>query len=334
VKRVEVPLQVATFGLEALAPLALLGAGVASWLSFAFAVFHVGVFALSGLLFWDWILADIILAFFYRYLSESTQDVFGVEALLLGLLVMVAFPLRHRLWKPVPLGWFDTPLTQRMHYRVVGQSGKVYGLYNDFMCPHERLYGKVHGCFLTDRRVLTYHLGEVWKLDLRDAIVAAGPDTARLEEVRTRYGIVARSASLGERHQKYLVHFFCELNAGFKKPALPVWLRFLKAPGDQIYYFGSLEPYRREEPVVEVRIVYREEFFDGMRHVVLHEEQVEAFPIPSDGMDIRSQVEPELTPKELDDYLLNLAKGRLIDLPGNRERYLHADDGKKNLMYI
>jgi hypothetical protein len=327
-KRVEVPLQAVVFALEALSPLGLLGARLAGWLSLLFAAFHVGVFLTSGLLFWDWVLTDLLLAVFYFSLPSGAQASLGGEALLLGLMVMALFPLRHRLWKPMPLGWFDTPLTQRMHYRVVGESGKVYGLYNDFMCPHERLYGKVHGCFLTERPVLTYHLGEVWKLDLRDAIVEAGPSLERLERVKQRFGIVARSALYSVRHQNYLRRFFWELNRGASKSVLPAQLRFLKAPGDQIYYFGSFEAYRRQEPVAEVRIVYREEFFDGANHVLLHEEQVDAIEIPSTRTSVAPLAEPELTPKELDDFLLELAKGRLIDLPRGRERYLHADDGK------
>lgn len=328
VRRVEVPLQGLAFGLEALSPLALLDARLAALFSFAAALFHVGVFALSGLLFWDWVAVDLLLGAFLWLGHESLSPGFGLPTLLLGLTILAVFPLRHRLWRPMPLGWYDSPLTQRIEWQVVGQSGAVYGLYNNFMCPHERLYGRVHGCFLTRKTVLTYHLGEVWKLELRDAIVAAGPDHAKLDHVRERFGILPYSDELGRRHLAYLRRFFWELNRGAPKQVLPQALSFLKAPGDQIYYFGDLSPYTRQEPACEVRIRYREQFFDGERYVPLADEELASVAIPTVAERCDDATEGELTPKELDDYLLELARGRLINWPGEKRRYLEGDDGK------
>ncbi len=326
VRRVEVPLQVSAFALEALSPLVLASPGLAVGLSIAFGLFHVGVFLLSGLLFWDWIAVDLSLALLAHGASESAlREAFGAWPLTLGLVVLALFPLRHRLWKPMPLGWYDTPLTQRIRYSVVGASGRVYGLYCDFMCPHERLYGRVNGCFFAPAPVLTYHLGEVWKRDLRDAIVQAGVDRAELARARLRFGVEVTSAELQVRHERYLAAFFARLNAGAAKSILPRGLSWLKAPGDQIFYFGDLPAYRRQEPVREVRLTYREEVFDGERHVVLDERQVASVLV---GAAESVHAEPELSPKELDDFLLARALGRLIDLPASATRYLHGDDGR------
>jgi hypothetical protein len=292
---------------------------------FAWAAFHIGVFALSGLLFWDWILADLALAVFVSLLPPASMGwAFGPGPVFAGLAFMAAFPLRHKLWKPMPLGWYDTPFTQRVHWRVRGVSGKIYGLYNDFMCPHERLYGKVNGCFLAPVPVVTYHLGEVWKPDLRAALAAAGPDLDRLEAVKARFGIRPVCAERSARHLAYLKRFFFELNRGARKRILPRALAWLKAPGDQIFYWGELPAYRRQEPVAEVTLHYREEYFDGAELRRMHEEQVA-------GVRIGSLAEPaqrEATPKEIDDFLLGHAAGRLIDLPGFGGGYVRGDDGK------
>lgn len=325
-KTFEKPMQFATFGVELLAPLALLDPHLGIGFCLAWAAFHLGVFFVSGLLFWDWIVADLAIAGLIAALPPAvTERAFGPLPALVGLVFMLMFPLRHKLWKPMPLGWFDTPFTQRIHWRVRGVSGKQYGLYNDFMCPHERVYGKVHGCFLAPVPVVTYHLGEVWKPDLRDAIRAAGPDLERLEEVRRRFGIAPRNARMTAHHAAYLRRFFHELNRGARKHVLPHALRWLKAPGDQIYYWGELPPYRGQEQVAQVSLHYREEYFDGQVLRRLHDEQVLELDI--DPNDVPEPVR-ELTPKEIDDYLLTLAAGRLIDLPGFRGRYTRADDGK------
>jgi len=323
VRRVERPLQVLVFVLELSAPLALLDQRVTLGFCLAFAGFHVGVCALSGLLFWDWILTDLALFWLvWRLEPQIAGAAFGVVPFLVGCGVLVLFPLRHRLWTPMPLAWFDSPFTQRVHWLVTGASGRSYGLYNDFMCPHERLYGKVHACFVVPHAVLTYHLGQTYKLSLRDELVQAGPSLSKLARVRERYGIQPRSEELTLRHQQYLRAFFSALNCGTRKAVLPQWACWLKAPGEQLFYWGELPPYRRQEPVRSVRLAYREEYFDGRELVRLVDEELLCFDIP----EIASDRSPEMSPRELDDYLLGLAVGRLIDLPGLGKGMLRADD--------
>ncbi len=326
-RRVERPMQAFAFAVELLAPFALLHplAGFAFCLGWA--GFHAGVFALSGLLFWDWILTDLLVALTILWLPASvTTQAFGWLPLLVSLAVLVAFPLRHKLWKPIPLGWWDTPFTQRMHWRVVGASGAIYGLYNDFMCPHERLYGKVHASFLAPRRGITYHLGEVWKRELRDAIRDAGPDLARLDTVRDRYGVEIRDQELADNHVAYLKRFFHALNSGARKHVLPRWLRWLKAPGDQVFYWGELPRYQGQEPVTQVQLHYREEYFDGEQLVRLCDEPVLDFAIDAACATIPCRPEP--TPREIDDLLLRHANGKIIDLPSFGSGYVDCDDGK------
>jgi hypothetical protein len=328
--RCERPLQAAAFLLELLSPLALWHPRAAIGFCLGFALFHLGVFAVAGLLFWDWVLADLLLAAFVAGIASDPgmSAAFGPVPVLAGLAFMAAFPLRHKLWKPMPLGWYDTPFTQRIHWRVRGRSGRLYGLYNDFMCPHERLYGKVNGCFLAPVPVVTYHLGEVWKPELRAALVAAGPDPARLDAVKDRFGIRPVCADRAARHLAYLKRFFHELNRGARKYALPRPLRWLKAPGDQIFYWGDLPPYRRQEPVSEVTLHYREEYFDGAELRRIRDEEVARIAIDGEVPYARR----EATPKEIDDFLLGHAAGRLIDLPGFGGGYVRGDDGKAGVL--
>lgn len=326
IRVMERPMQFSAFTIELLAPLALLHPYAAMAFCVGWAGFHVGVFATSGLLFWEWILADLVMAYAIWMLPASVvSQVFGPIQVLIACVFMVLFPLRHKLWKPMPLGWWDTPLTQRVHWRAHGKSGEVYGVYNDFMCPHERIYGKVHGCFLAPRPVCTYHLGEVWKHELRDAIRAAGPDAQKLDGVRAEFGIDPRNEQMAAQHEAYLKAFFAALNKGARKHVLPSWLRWLKAPGGQLFHWGELPAFRGQEEVTKVTLHYREEYFDGEVLQCIHEE-----PVMEVVIDIEAAHEAvrELTPKEIDDYLLGLAAGKLIDLPGFGGGYVQGDDGK------
>ncbi|MHC4878340.1 MAG: hypothetical protein ACYTGL_17960 [Planctomycetota bacterium] len=327
VKVVERPMQLFAFGVELLAPLALLDQRLAVAFCIGWALFHLGVFALSGLLFWDWIATDLILAYAIAKLPAAVSAfVFGPVSVLVAIVFMAAFPLRHKLWKPMPLGWWDTPLTQRMYWRAHGASGKVYGVYNNFMCPYERLYGKLHACFLAPVAGFTYHLGEVWKRDLRDAIRAAGPNETRLDAVRQQFGVQPRDEALAKNHVAWLKRFFHAVNSGKRKRVLPRWLRWLKAPGDQVFYWGDLPAFRGQEEVVMVSLRYREEFFDGEQLQRMKDELVMEIPIDAAAADV--DCHPEPTPKQIDDLLLGCANGRIIDLPGFGSGFVAGDDGK------
>jgi hypothetical protein len=294
----------------------------------AFSCFHLGVFALSGLLFWEWILTNLTIAAAIVLLPAGvSEQVFGPLQTLLGTAFMLAFPLRHKLWRPMPLGWWDTPFTQRVHWSAQGESGQVYGLYANFWCPHERLFGKVNACYLAPVPVMTYHLGEVWKHELRDALRAAGPDPGKLDEVRAEFGIEPRSAELAENHVSYLRRLFHELNQGAEKHVLPRPFRFFKAPGGQCFYWGELPAYRDQEKVVKITLRYREEYFDGEQLVRLRDEEILGVPIDASCAEAPRVRAP--TPKMIDDLLLEHANGKLIDLPSFGEgSFVKADDGK------
>lgn len=321
----ERPMQLAAFTIELAAPVALLDPRLAVAFCVGWSAFHLGVFLCSGLLFWDWMMANLAVAVAINMMPPSVTDVaFGPVPTLVGVVFMVIFPLRHKLWKPMPLGWYDTPFTQRVHWYVEGVSGERYGLYNDFMCPHERLYGKVNGCFLAPVPVVTYHLGEVWKPDLRDAIRAAGPDLDKLAEVRRDFGIEPHDERMAAHHAAYLRNFFDALKRGRRKHVLPRGLRWLKAPGGQVFYWGELPAYTGQEEAVKVTLRYREEYFDGEELRRLMDEEV----LCLDLCEPCPEPVAELTPKQMDDYLLPLAEGRLIDLPDFGRGYVQADDGK------
>ncbi|MEO1271539.1 MAG: hypothetical protein AAFX99_25885, partial [Myxococcota bacterium] len=326
VRMVEIPMQLAAFTVELLAPLALAHGWAAVGMSVVWSSFHVGVFALSGLLFWDWIVTNLAVAAALLWVPEQVwSTAFGGWQLLATLIFMVAFPLRHKLWTPMPLGWWDTPLTQRIHWVVTGGSGQEYALTNAFMCPHERLFGKVNGCFLAPEAVFTYHLGEVWKHDLRDAIREAGPDMERLKRVREKYGILPRSEALVANHVAYLTRFLGLVNRGVVKHALPQGLRWLKAPGGQIFYWNELPRFYGQERVVKVSLWYREEYFDGEELVRLTNTHVLDIDIDDSAADVEPVSAP--SPKEMDDFLLDFAVGKLIDLPDFGEGYVKTDDG-------
>lgn len=310
-RRIEVPLQIGTFALEASTPLLLLHPNLAIGYAVAYCGFHVVVFVTTGIFFWEWMVTNAMLAWLIGSLpTGSIAQAFGPVATLAGMALML-LPLTGRLWKLFPLGWWDTPLTQRVEWRVTTSSGRIYGLYNDFMCPHERLYGRCHGSFLVTQPVFTYHLGEVWRRELRDAIRALKHRPEGIDPLRQQFGIDVSHAGQARQHKAYLKVFFQRLNAGARKSILPRGLRWLKAPGGQFYYWGDLPGYRRQEPVQRLEAWYREEYFDGEDYRLLSEKllmDIEVDPHPSAAI-------WEVDEKTVDGHLMARAAGKLVDAP-------------------
>jgi hypothetical protein len=302
VKVTEKPLQAVILMTELTAPLALLSPRVAVTACVVWSAFHLGVFIFSGIWFWDWIGANVVLALAVAALPEAHKDApFGWLSVAASTLFIVAFPLRNKLWGPTPLAWWETPFTQRMHWFATGISGTIYEVYSEFMCPHQRLYGKIHACFLAPARLITFFLGTVMVPERRDAICSAGPSPERLDALRERFGAQPRDAKMAENHFNYLHRFFDALNRRARKHVLPRWLLWLKAPGGHIYYWGDMPAFRGQERVIKVTLRFREKYFDGERLVLLRDELVQEIDI--DETSAKRPCEREPTARDMERFL-------------------------------
>lgn len=303
VRRFEAPLQGAVLLAELAAPLTLLSPTSALIFCAIWSLFHIGVFALTGIFFWEWIAANAALAWSLWLLPASLAEPwFGWHAVALGLLVILFGPMRNRLWEPCYLSWWDTPLSQRIHWVVEGASGRQYGLYTRMMRPNTRLYSMAYGSFFAPVPLISYKGGAVFRRDHRDAICQAGPDPARLDALRARFGALPRHPQLAENHLAYLHRFLYALNRGRPKSIIPRFLRWLKAPVDHYYDWGDLPAYDCQEPVVRCTLRFREEYFDGARLVRLCDDVVAELTI--NAASGRRECTPEPTSREMEHLLL------------------------------
>lgn len=302
VKVTEKPLQAVILATELFAPLALLSPGVAVAACVVWSAFHLGVFVCSGIWFWDWIGANLLLALAVAKLPEAYRDaLFGWPSVAASALFIAAFPLRNKLWGPTALAWWETPFTQRMHWLAEGISGKTYEVYSEFMCPYQRLYGKIHACFLAPVRLITFFLGTVTDHERRGAICSAGPSPERFDALRERFGVQPRDARMADNHFNYLHRFFGALNRRARKHVLPRWLLWLKAPGGHLYYWGDLPAFRGQERVIKVTLRFREKYFDGERLVLLHDELVREIDIDETSAERPCEREP--TARDMERFL-------------------------------
>ena len=93
------------------------------WL-LGYELLHIGIFLMSGICFWKWILLNIGLIILMKKLDENClRTVFSRKYFILSLIVILCSPLY---FKPVWLAWFDTKFNNYYRVEVIGESGSAY----------------------------------------------------------------------------------------------------------------------------------------------------------------------------------------------------------------
>lgn len=284
--RLDRPMNITTMLVESAGLIAFLDPRLLIACLVATAGFNLVIALASGIFFWENIAANLLLAAALIHADLPVSPLFGVTGAATAA-VIVLLACADMVWQPFHLGWWDTPFTARVHWQIETTNGRRYGLYNDFMCPYEREYGRVHGYFLTDEPILHGHLGIVWDRDLRDRIAESCGDATTMRGLKHRHGHVQADTHQAESHTRYLASMFTALNDGARKTPLPRRLRWLKAPGGQLFHWGDLPRYRGREPVRRIVIRYQERFHHPHTHrlevltdIVLYELEIPPRQVP------------------------------------------------------
>ena len=235
---------------------------------------HVIIFVVSGILFWENILTNILLLIFLQQ-SPELIDLFSWKSGLVFIaisFVMVGSGLV--LWRPKPLAWWETNYVGKNFWSVQGVSGKWYGLYNDFMDPHEYAFGRFLGDELVRKPLMFQHLGQVKKFRLKVAIDHLRGQENELSELVNKEGKSRFEAQKYDSHFKYMTAFIENFNAGMQKKAFGWWPAWLKAPGAQYYHNGVLDTFQGQEKIRRLVINYEEVIWHEEHWKVLHREGI------------------------------------------------------------
>jgi hypothetical protein len=264
-RRVERPAQIFVVAFELGTLFVLVDRRLADALLGSALAFHVMTLVLGGIFFWqNMALLAALLVAVHRLPPAVAAELFGPAPGALAAALMLLFPLRKRLWKPTHLGWWDTPLVCRVDWIVHGESGRRYGLYNDFLNPNDRLFGNKIGFELSRHPRITHHTGECEHEQVARALYA-GDDVASIQR---RFGAVEFHPARARAQIAYVVAVLRGVQQGRRKHVVPVWMR---APGDQLFYWGLAPRFTGQERVTRLELVEREYLFEGQRIVTTRE---------------------------------------------------------------
>jgi hypothetical protein len=278
IARVDVPIQVATMVTE-LAPLFILfRRRLAALMIFACAAMHLGIYASSGIFFWEWMLPEAVLvvALLGPWSSEPVAGLFRHRhRMLSALLIAFALPV---FW-PYMLGWWDTPYNIVYDLELEDETGHRYELRREYMDPFNVQHTQGRYSFADTRpNLLTATYGATADYELFQALSAIehGIEPTELFE---GYAASRHDPELAAEYETYLQVYFSRLNErDGEKAVVP---RFLMAPHHQTATGGSVPA----EPWVDIRTVrvfVRDIYYDGDRLVPLADELVLEVTIPEE----------------------------------------------------
>jgi hypothetical protein len=208
-------------------------------------LFHLGIFFMSGICFWPWIVIDAtLLLLVWKSDILAQQPLKGIQALV-SIVLIAASPY----WvRGVDLSWIDSPATYTYRVTAVGVSGQEYTIPPSMLAPFDYQFtlGGFH--YLSREPTLPVTWGAT---DL--------PTFQRLRDVASVEQLIDAEGELGtttfdqtrtDRLRRFITTYFRSLN---DRRATTVMPRFLRAPRI-LWAFPGGTLYDAEEDVVSVQI--------------------------------------------------------------------------------
>ena len=230
---------------------------------------HLGIFFLSGIAFWMWIVLEAgLLVLFLKRGGHQAFLLFSRPYFVLSF----ALILGSAFWfRPTALVWYETRATYTYRFEAIGTSGERYALPPEFFEPYDHRFALSSFRFLSREPRLGITWGATSGRGIADALVQARSPEGILK-VETEFGTDASQAKRPRARDGFLSRFVASRNRrgsqqGFFDP--------LAAPR-LIWTFPRENAYEGQEPIVgvtvyEVTSMYDDRHYSEIRNQVIHE---------------------------------------------------------------
>lgn len=246
-----------------------------AWLGL-FVAFHIGVFALTGILFWRWMALEVaLLIFLFRDRLITVLPIFNWRYAVLGSGLVVLAPF----WSmPVNLAWLDSPVTYSYRFFATDAAGNVAQLSPQFFRPYDYQFSLGAFEYLSgDADLFPHFWGAVSDREILEEVYAAATadEILRLED---RFG----SLLFDEARARDFDSFITTTVSNWNERGSPnrLW-RLIKAP-DQIWTVNP-DAYDGEGPIESVAVWRVLSYWDGseyreIRTTMIREIDIETGP--------------------------------------------------------
>jgi hypothetical protein len=242
-------------------------------------LFHLAIFSLSGIFFWQWIIVEagliVLLSRLWPAEGEPVNDIFTGQYFILSVILIGGSSI----WfKPVNLAWYDTNMSYTTRFEATGESGTRYSLSPDFFAPYQYPFTLSDFSYLVDRP----HLGMVWGSSHNVAIVEALRSAKSLSDVRKIEAALGRNRFnpvKAERFDDFIHRFTTKVNKRSDRAVLPGWLG---AP-PQLWTFSPDNAYEGQEKISEISIYLVTSLFSDGRYAEIDKTFLRAIQVNAAG---------------------------------------------------
>jgi hypothetical protein len=220
-------------------------------------LFHIGVFAMTGIAFWKWVMADaFLLVYLLRGERLARVTFFTPARFALSVAAIVASPLWMRAEN---LTWYDTPLTYSLRYEGVDARGVTYALPAGFFRPFSDAI--VLGTFasVSPYVQLTRGMGVTSDRRLAEALVTArSPD--EIFALEATFGSVRRDSMAVIAFDDFVSRTAARARCSTRRD--PLILRIAGAPR-HLWTVPMQEALPCDITLATIRVYEETSFYDG-----------------------------------------------------------------------
>lgn len=225
-----------------------------------FELLHLGIFLLSGILFWRWILLNIAIIYLINKLTtEDVKKIFNYKIMFFSIPIIF---LGNIFFHAYPLAWFDTPLNNFNQIYAVTEDNKKHKIDTNLFAPYERiLYLNTLNSFInkpvkarwdtTDSKIME----ELHFISNHTEITSLKSTIERFEQ---QYGANEFNQAEQKKITKFLKIFFSNLNN--YKGEKNIWSYL--SPIRHIYgSFNWEKPLKEKSKIKAIEIVFSKTFY-------------------------------------------------------------------------
>lgn len=250
------PLLWGTLAIEVGAVLVFADVRVAIALLLAASAMHAGIFLLTGICFWKWVVFNgALIGVLVATPAGAIGGAFGPAALVLGLAACALSPL----WlRPIGLAWCDTRLTHLFDVEAVLPDGRAVEVPRNAWAPYDLAFAQGRFGFLCDAATLVGACGCHTRrgrelADLAERIELSGDDPRAIAALLDSHGERRRDEIAASRMERFVQKFLTN-GAGRRR-----WFLGVPPPPPHLWFLAREPKLCRGDPAPElVRIVRRD----------------------------------------------------------------------------
>jgi hypothetical protein len=262
-----VPMKAFTLVVECGALFFLIHRKVALSLLPVWVAFHLGVFLLSGICFWQWSVVNLCIAAVVWKSPVFRNSFFTFPRFLASAGLIFLSPL----WlKPQNLSWFDSPANYVYRFEATGESGQRYLLHPGYFAPYQYTFTESGFAGATKHPMLSIYWGATSK-EIAHALITDGTPEGffALEKKQGKVRFRQETLTLLESYVRDFIHSRNQRLRSGSPPAR------LYAPL-VLWTLRGENGYNGQEPIRKVEITQVVSYFDGENY-----QEIRSIPLTS-----------------------------------------------------